>query len=84
MGNRIVWTSWIEQVRCLSLQTELNQIYSCVTADIYLLFISSILEAIAALSNAIQDIKSTMTDPEKNLGRLNKEDKVLVNLCKWL
>ncbi len=54
------------------------------TADIYLLFISSILEAIAALSNAIQDIKSTMTDPEKNLGRLNKEDKVLVNLCKWL
>jgi hypothetical protein len=39
------------------------------------------LEAIAALREAIQDIKSTMTDPEKNLGRLNKEDKVCVNLC---
>ena len=39
-------------------------------------------EAIAALRDAIQDIKSTMTDPEKNLGRLNKEDKLTGNkLC---
>ncbi|XP_028407642.1 ankyrin repeat domain-containing protein 45-like [Dendronephthya gigantea] len=39
-------------------------------------------EAIAALQTAIQDIKSTVTDPEKNLGRLNKEDKLTGNkLC---
>ena len=34
------------------------------------------LEAVAALRDAIQAIKSMLTDPEKNLGRLNKEDKV--------
>ena len=46
----------------------------------YLPFLFSISEAIAALRDAIQDIKSTMTDPEKNLGRLNKEDKVCFDL----
>ena len=37
---------------------------------------SCMLEAVAALRDAIQDIKTMLTDPEKNLGRLNKEDKV--------
>lgn len=34
------------------------------------------LEAIASLQKAIKVIKGLLTDPEKNLGRLNKEDKV--------
>lgn len=39
-------------------------------------------EAIAALKTAIQNYKNIITDPEKNLGRLNKEDKATGNrLC---
>ena len=38
------------------------------------------LEAIVALQVAIQNIKNIISDPEKNLGRLNREDKVFTFL----